>query len=163
LKDDGTVWSWCAGGINDHGQLGDGTTNRNTPAQIAGLSNIVSIEVGYMHCMALSATGDVYAWGFNQMGQLGNGTNADQLAPVLISGLKNITLINTGDYNSFAKDADGNIYSWGYNSDGQLGFGNRDNTNTPAVLFDKAIGAHIVVITGGRSNTSIALKDDGTD
>jgi len=44
VKADGTVWAW---GYNAYGQLGDGTTTqRNTPVQVSGLTNVVAVEAG---------------------------------------------------------------------------------------------------------------------
>ncbi len=157
LKADGTVWAW---GMNDRGQLGNGTTDHsNTPVQVIGLSNVVSLYTGNMHGVALTNDGTVYAWGFNEMGQVGNGTTANQLTAVQVPGLSHITMVSAGDYNTFARDASGQIYSWGYNGDGQLGFGHYNNTNTPAVISGMT---DVVAMTGGGGNTTIALKSDGT-
>ncbi len=93
LKDDGTVWAW---GFNRFGQLGDGTstdgavttceltgggamtnsscTDSNTPVQVSELDGIEAIAAGSSHGLALRDDGTVWSWGFNQTGQLGNGS-----------------------------------------------------------------------------------------
>ena len=71
---DGTVWAW---GLNDHGQVGDGTTtDRWTPVQVQGMADVVAIAGGVWHTIALRRAGTVWAWGGNDYGQLGDGTNS---------------------------------------------------------------------------------------
>jgi len=83
LKDDGTVWAW---GLNQFGELGNGTTgvpnSSSTPVQVKDphdpsgyLSGVKAIAAGSAHGLALKDDGTVWAWGSNQSGQLGNGTN----------------------------------------------------------------------------------------
>eukprot|EP01130_Rhizamoeba_saxonica_P007495 TRINITY_DN3031_c2_g2_i2.p1 TRINITY_DN3031_c2_g2~~TRINITY_DN3031_c2_g2_i2.p1 ORF type:complete len:730 (-),score=102.00 TRINITY_DN3031_c2_g2_i2:67-2256(-) len=68
LTNDGRVYSW---GDNKNGQLGLGSiySNIGTPTEIEGLCNIVSLNCGYCHCIAMSQTGIVYTWGLNSQGQ----------------------------------------------------------------------------------------------
>ncbi|MDR1564769.1 MAG: hypothetical protein LBS74_07415 [Oscillospiraceae bacterium] len=85
LMEDGTVWAW---GQNDFGQLGDGTTtNRLSPVQVSGLSNVTTVSAGYNHNLALKSDGTVWAWGQNSYGQIGDGTTTSRRTPVQISGL----------------------------------------------------------------------------
>ena len=79
LKSDGTVWTW---GDNAEGQLGDGTTtDRTTPVQASGLSNVIGIAGGFYHSVALKSDGTVWAWGNNHFGRLGDGTTTDKHYP----------------------------------------------------------------------------------
>ena len=67
----GTVWSW---GLNNWGQLGDGTTtDRLTAKVVPHLDSVVSIAAGYGHSLGLKSDGTVWAWGENG-GALGNGS-----------------------------------------------------------------------------------------
>lgn len=89
LKSDGTVWTW---GENKNGQLGNGTkgdgTSQYSPVQVVGVSgtsdsvlkNIVAVAAGDTHAVALSVNGEVYTWGGNMYGQLGNGTSGIESA-----------------------------------------------------------------------------------
>ena len=65
----GAGWSW---GGNDSGQLGTGTTTgRATAAAITGLTDVVELEAGRQHTIALRSDGTVWTWGFNEMGPVG--------------------------------------------------------------------------------------------
>ena len=73
LRTDGTVWAW---GSNAKGQIGDGSSvlTRPQPVSVAGLNSIEAIAAGHYHSMALRADGTAWVWGFNSLGQLGDGT-----------------------------------------------------------------------------------------
>ena len=74
---------YCWGG-NSYGQLGDGSnSNRFAPVPVAGLdSGIAEIAAGFYHTCAIRTGGDVKCWGFNNEGQLGDGTLMTRLTPV---------------------------------------------------------------------------------
>ena len=76
-------------GYNGYGNLGIGnTTDQSTIQQIPFFKNnnikIIDIETGYAHSLAISEDGEVYSWGYNGSGQLGNGNNNDQSTPIKI-------------------------------------------------------------------------------
>lgn len=82
-RSDGTVWGW---GANSQGQVGDGTTTQRTsPVQTSGLSNIALIGAGEAHAIAATTSGVVSTWGDNSYGQLGDGTTASRSTPGAIS------------------------------------------------------------------------------
>lgn len=129
LRDDGTVWAW---GDNGGGQLGNGTTtDSTTPIQVPGLTNIVAIAAGGSgnHSLALKNDGTVWAWGRNDLGQLGATTTATcsgypcSTTPIQSGAgvLPAISSISAGGWHSLAVAADGTIWAWGWNDDGQLG------------------------------------------
>jgi alpha-tubulin suppressor-like RCC1 family protein len=88
LTADGIVYAW---GGNDYGQLGDGTTTRQTsPAAVLapagwGADPIVAIAAGDHHSLALTASGVAFAWGRNLSGQLGNGGTTQSGSPVPVN------------------------------------------------------------------------------
>lgn len=140
LKADGTVWAW---GSNNNGQLGDGTTtNRATPVQVAGLSDVIAIAAGGPsvppasgdyggHSLALKSDGTVWSWGFNGYGQLGDGTTTNRATPVQVVGLSDVVAIAAGSFHSLARKKDGTVWAWGLNDAGQLGDGTTTNRTTP--------------------------------
>jgi alpha-tubulin suppressor-like RCC1 family protein len=82
LLADRTVRCW---GLNDYGQLGDGTTTtRLTPVAVPGISTATAITVGASHTCAVLADGIVRCWGSGEWGQLGDGTWTDSLTPVTV-------------------------------------------------------------------------------
>lgn len=95
----GAVWAW---GDNARGQLGIGTqVNSNIPVLVTGLpSSIVDVRAGGEHSLALDGAGNVWAWGDNQYGQVGNGTTTNVLPPIEV--LSGVTQISAGSFHSLA-------------------------------------------------------------
>jgi len=83
LKTNGSLWAW---GGNNYGQLGDGTTvDKNIPLQIGTATNWAIATAGeYYHSLALKTDGSLWAWGSNNVGQLGDGTTVDKNSPLQI-------------------------------------------------------------------------------
>jgi len=81
LKTDGAVMAW---GLNDKGQLGVGvaTTTSATPMPVTLGGKVVQLTAGGNHACALLEGSVVRCWGFNDQGQLGDGTNTQRDAPV---------------------------------------------------------------------------------
>ncbi|GDX40608.1 hypothetical protein LBMAG21_09000 [Armatimonadota bacterium] len=134
----GKPFAW---GGNTTGQLGDGTFNyRFTPDLVLNLTGVVQVASGGYysyasaggHSLALKSDGTVWAWGRNQYGALGDGTNTARSTPVQVSGLTGVTQVaGGGNYHSLALKSDGTIWAWGYNAVGQLGDGTTTDRNTP--------------------------------
>jgi alpha-tubulin suppressor-like RCC1 family protein len=125
LARDGSVYAWAA---NDKGQLGIGTLpvfdfkgksdSEATgylpyPMRIPDLSDVVAIDTGFEHSLALLKDGTVRAWGNNRYGQLGDGTTMDRDKPVVVHGIRNAIAIGTSSYASAAALADGTVVTWG--------------------------------------------------
>lgn len=118
---DGTVWAW---GDNFWGQLGDGTTTeRLTPVQVDGLTDVVAVAAGAEHTIALRRDGTVWAWGGNYSGELGDGTTTDRSTPGQARGMADVVAIAAGSQHTVALRRDGTVWAWGDNYDGQLGDG----------------------------------------
>ncbi|TDU82261.1 alpha-tubulin suppressor-like RCC1 family protein [Kribbella voronezhensis] len=155
--DPGAAWTW---GGNGTGQLGNGTTTtRPTAAAVNSLTNVIEVEAGREHSIALRSDGTVWTWGFNEMGQLGDGTTTNRLAPVQVGGLSNVVDIAGGHYHSLALLADGTVRGWGYNSFGQLGNGATTSAQRTPVAVSPL--TDVIAIAGGR-DMSYALRSDGT-
>jgi alpha-tubulin suppressor-like RCC1 family protein len=165
LSSDGSVYAW---GNNDRGQLGDSTPGSNsTPVKVGGLLSgitVTAIAAGELHSLALSSDGNVYAWGNNDRGQLGDDTTTFSPTPVkvggLLSGIK-VTALTAGSYYSLAAGSDGNVYAWGDNPNGQLGDGTTTGSPTPVKVTGLFSGVTVTALAAGRSH-SLALRSDGS-
>jgi alpha-tubulin suppressor-like RCC1 family protein len=83
LDPDGKAWCW---GHNGWGQLGDGTTEtRLVPTPVVGDLVFVSLDAGHGgHTCGITVDEELYCWGDNSLGQLGDGTLIDSLVPVRV-------------------------------------------------------------------------------
>ena len=131
LRSDGTVWAW---GGNGAGQLGRGTVTgyEVAPAPVSGLAGVTKISAGCGFSLALRSDGTVWAWGYDSVGQLGNGSTADSAVPVKITGVSQVTAIAAGWDSAVAIVAGGaSVWAWGGNDSGQLGDGTLAGRATP--------------------------------
>ncbi|WP_437275117.1 hypothetical protein WME90_28135 [Sorangium sp. So ce375] len=165
LKKDGTVWAW---GSNSFGELGDGTmTDRHMPVQVTALSDIFIDEIacGSLHSMALGKGVGVYAWGHNDSGQVGNGTDAPNvLLPSLVRDLEGAEVIHVADggFHGLALYSNGRVMAWGYNGSGQIGSRDvNDNKSLAAVEVQMPITVKIKALAGGAYQ-GMALAEDAT-
>jgi hypothetical protein len=144
---DSTVRAW---GTNANGELGDGTTiERHSPVEVIGGQPIVSaspstaspiiippppppwsyltrvnaVAAGLAYSLALMTDGTLRAWGSNDFGQLGDGTNFDRHTPVQVPNVSGVIDIGTGDVFSLAVRSNAIVQAWGQNMNGQLGDG----------------------------------------
>jgi alpha-tubulin suppressor-like RCC1 family protein len=144
IATDGTLWCW---GLNDHGQLGDGTTiPRSTPVQVMGVTNAIGVWVspsGGFTCAASQGSGvggDAYCWGRNDRGQLGDGTTTDRLVPAFVPGLDgHVTSVVPGQDHACAFSNTGIgenqfVRCWGANDHGQVGDGTTTERHSPVLL-----------------------------
>jgi len=161
LSNNGIVWAW---GNNSLGQLGIGdsdTTQMDTPQNVLLLTDIMSIDAGYAHSLALQDNGTVWSWGSNTKGQLGNGKSGletSEYKPYLIPTLDSCVAIAAGYAHSVALKKDGTVWTWGFNSSGQLGDQSETDKDQPAIVPGLA---NVIAIAAGDYHT-VALKSDGT-
>ncbi|MEU2059162.1 sialidase [Streptomyces sp. NPDC013455] len=166
LRNDGSVWTW---GQSDKGQLGTGPASETVKYQsglgkVPGLNGIVDVAAGGQHALALRVnTGKadgVYAWGLNDKGQVGEGTNANRSVPKLVQSMHGGKQVAAGCNHSMLLTENNTVKVWGANEKGQLGLGDKDtaNHNTPVDVPDLT---NVVKIAAG-CDYSLAVKSDGT-
>ena len=152
LDDRGYAWCW---GRNDLGELGDGTrpTDQTTAVPVFGpFSGADEVAAGAEHACAL-ASDDVYCWGDNAFGQLGDGTTTNYPAPNPVTGLPpaDVVAVSAGFEHSCALTAGGGVKCWGRNQYGQLGTGTTSQSNTPVDVT--GLGSGVVAIAAGQRHT----------
>lgn len=95
-----------------------------------------SIGSGLLHTCALTTDGEVYCWGNNEVGQLGQGNVGDPaLTPLKVSGLGKVTQLSVGAAHTCALSG-GKAYCWGQNGNGKLGSGSDAQSNSPVLVKD---------------------------
>ncbi|OAB47378.1 S-layer homology domain-containing protein [Paenibacillus antarcticus] len=122
------------------------------------------IDSGGYHTVALDSAGNVWTWGNNEEGQLGNGTQTQSNVPVKIEiteGGSPVTIVKVagGAQHTVALDESGHVWTWGVNSKGQLGTG---ETSAPVLSPAKISGISDVQNIAAGAHHTIAIKTDNT-
>lgn len=153
----GTMLAW---GLNNNGQLGDGTTtNRTAPISVPGVAEITAIAAGNTHTLALLSNGTVQAWGDNRDGQLGDGTTNDRSTPALVPGLTRVVAVAAGGSHSLALSSNGRIFAWGRNTHGQLGVGSSGTDITSPAPVPNFGLSRVKAVAAGDAHTLVLLSD----
>lgn len=101
---------------------------------------IAMVDLGGTHSIALSSSGRVFSWGYNNKGQLGDGTTIRTLTPVEITQQfsleqdDKIISVALGDMHSAALSSKGRLFTWGWNFYGRLGDGTTTNRFVPTEI-----------------------------
>ena len=161
VKADGSLWAW---GSNSHSQLGDGAgglegAHRTTPIQVGTATDWAMVSAGWGHTLAIKKDGSLWAWGANNMGQLGDGTTTFKSSPIQIGSAKDWKTVSSGNQaSSMAIKADGSLWAWGYGGYAALGLGDTANRNAPTRVGSDNNWA---AVSAGDYHT-LALKSDGS-
>ncbi|MGD9760961.1 MAG: InlB B-repeat-containing protein [Candidatus Izemoplasmatales bacterium] len=140
----GRVYTW---GNNGYGQLGNGLLiSSSDPLDITanlGLAvgdqvQIIVLESAFT--AVLTDNGELYTWGENRYGQIGDGSNDYKTLPQRITPNLNLNidekviLFDASGFHTLAYTNEGRLFSWGYNSDSQLGYFDFVNRNYPDII-----------------------------
>jgi len=146
-------------GWNPYGQLGLGdTATRVAPVEVTALgTSIVAVAIGSasVHSCAITASGTIKCWGYNQQGELGLGDTVIRRVPVDVSALLGTSIVAaaTGGLHTCALSAAGAVKCWGYNALGELGLGDTAMRLTPTDV--PGLGASIVALGVGDNHTCV--------
>ena len=172
IKSDGTLWTW---GSNSIGQLGNGISSSivptyatSSPVQtVAGGNEWYDFSVGKNAIAAISSSTfnpkNLWVWGGNNRGQLGDGTTIDRSIPVqTIDNITDWQEIIVGSAFMAGLTKSGRIWCWGENTYGQLG----DNSSGQAASKSSPVqtitfATNWTKISAGSSFLG-AIKDDGS-
>ena len=152
----GGAFCW---GYNHVGQTGTGNTNSpvDTPTQLMGLNQVTKVDLGAFHGCALTMMGDVFCWGYNNEGQVGDGTLNNAAMPVQVNLGDPATDIGLGERHSCAV-VNGGAKCWGRGTDGQLGNGAAASSTVPVDVMNVSQAQGLAAGT----KHSCALLNDGT-
>lgn len=133
LRKDGTVWaagdnSYVLLGTKESGDKKEFTQVADSNDTTEYLQNIIAIATSEYNSYALTSNGEVYAWGENWRGQIGDGTIVNtSYKPSKVQGISNVIQITSGESGLEMLKSDGTVWGIGYNGYGQLGTGNTTN------------------------------------
>ncbi len=140
IRENGSLWCW---GNNANGRLGDDSTNeRLNPIGVPGMNaGVTQVSAGVHHTCAIRSTGEVFCWGLNDRGQLGDNSTTERRTPVAVvwPGLENVPAIadvTTGEKHTCVLLVAGAAYCFGDNGNGRLG----DNTTTHRSVPTAVVG-----------------------
>lgn len=179
VKTDGTLWVW---GSNQYGARGDGSSGDNidSPVQVPIPNPITTPSRRGKHAVAVGAgvyaavdtEGQVWTWGTNWNGRLGDGSPIPRYTPGRVvkspipgDYLTGIVSISAGGGTLAALDADGTVWTWGAGADGALGNGFTDDSGYPVQVRQADSNAPLVGVAEvacGSSGFCIALARYGT-
>lgn len=160
LKSDGSLWSW---GTNHWGEVGDGTREpRLLPVKI--MDHVAFATNGkskfgmndeFLSTYAVKIDGSLWAWGSNDVGQLGNGTMDSQVVPVRI--IDNVQTIEADDGTCYITKQDGSYWGWGLDYSNAVG----GLALYTIVCSPKKIADGVAAVTAGDLEKYF-IKEDGT-
>lgn len=161
LTTGGEAYCW---GPNDYGQLGDSTPPRPypesaTPSRVVGGHVFTSIARGGYHTCGIAEDGLAFCWGWNIVGQLGDGTTTHTSVPTPVAGNLRWRLLAAGNSHTCGLTIDDAFYCWGGNERGEFGDGTMTEKSTTPLRVNLPLRP--VSITAGGYNTC-ALTAAGT-
>jgi alpha-tubulin suppressor-like RCC1 family protein/uncharacterized protein YecT (DUF1311 family) len=163
-------------GLNDAGELGSSTNNATSKANptptlvtLPGeIGPVTQVAAGGAHSLAVTASGQLYAFGQNAFGELGSSANDvpnPMPAAVSLPGeIGPVTQVAAGAGHSLAVTASGQLYAFGINEYGQLGSSTNNSTDSPdptPTLVSLASGTTIdTVAKGEEADHSLVIVSD---
>ena len=135
-------------GRNNRGSLGDDSfTDQPAPTPVGGAETFVTLATGpFRHACGVTAGSQVFCWGSNGGGQVGDGTTTDAGSPVAVQGGRSFSSLWVGGIHTCGlEQGTGTLLCWGSNLDGQLGDGTSTNQPEPTP------------VTGGPTLTDASL------
>lgn len=122
----GELYMW---GCSEHGQLGFGDAQTEWIPRLLGMELFQNVPVrqvslGHEHCLAVTQSGDLWAWGKGEQGQLGIGRQQDVKKPSKVNAIKDVVYCSAGDDHSAAicsRSEVNELWTWGSANSGKLG------------------------------------------
>jgi alpha-tubulin suppressor-like RCC1 family protein/uncharacterized membrane protein len=129
-----------------------------------------TIAGGQYHTAVVDAAGNVFTWGRNQFGNLGNGTLTQSNFPVAVStttGLPQVAEVSAGSFGTVVRTVSGTVWAWGSNSSGGLGNTSIQGLSmVPVQVMDVGGSGYLTGVSdvaSGGWNWAVAVKSaDGS-
>ena len=160
-KTDGTLWVM---GDNFAGSLGQNNqTKYSSPVQVPGTDwDTGDFKIGITNVAgyAIKTNGELWSWGYNQFGELGQNSNTNYSSPIQIPGTTWRHVSCTSNGGVAATKTDGTLWAWGANQNGQLGLneaGTAARKSSPVQIPGSTWYAPFMMSSAGA-----AVKTDGT-
>jgi len=158
----GQLWG---SGLNNYGQLGNNSTTYVTfasPVRIGTGTTWTRVATKYFSTYAVKSDGTLWAWGRNNIGQLGTSNLIDRSSPVQVGTDTNWSNVFAcdgfpGTTSAFAIKTNGTLWAWGSNTWGQLGLLDNTNRSSPTQV---GTATNWSKVTGNWA--TFALRTDGT-
>ena len=168
-------FGWGSGGRLGHGDA----KTRTAPQRIEALAEagvlVLQVSGGDTHSLAVSESGEVYAWGRRSYGRLGLGedelvetrsglvavlTTGDALLPTKValpSGVR-VKQVSAGGSHSLAVATNGALYSFGNGGNGQLGHGDTADRMVPTEVLSLR-GTPVRLATAGMTHSLVLTEE----
>lgn len=165
VKSSGQLWAW---GMTRCGSLGDGSGYGAytgapicSPVQeICSATNWCQASTGHRHSAAVKTSGELWVWGSNGCGKLGDGTTTDRCSPVReFCSATNWCQVSVTYRHAASIKTSGELWVWGFNNQGQTGDGTTTQQCSPVREFCSATDWCQV---SASNRTTAAIKTDGT-
>ena len=162
-----TLWAWGSNGGGQLGQFSGG--NQSAPVQVNLVTSPVAVfSAGGLHSLAITTDGQLWSWGTNDNGQIGDNSSPISNSTTFLPGIRSVltapsllwSRVAAGGAHSLALAIDGTLWSWGDNTYGQLGNGASSVTGN-AVITQVGTDNHWIAISAGKYS-SMGVKSDGS-
>jgi len=162
-----TISGWLfAWGSRVDGRLGLGTLitgNVTIPTRVGFRSDWIQVSAGQRHTVAITRSGELFAWGANANGRTGLGISATTSTnvPTRIGTDSNWLQISTGDAHTMAIRTDGTLWAWGHNINGRLGIGTGTGSGNQTTPIQVGTESNWSLVSAGVNHT-MGIRTDGT-
>lgn len=153
----GRLWLWGDGSNGGLGQVSD-LLARSSPTQVGTDTDWATFSIGTSTTHAIKTDGSLWAWGLNNLGQLGRGSLVSTSSPIQIGSLTDWSIVAAGLSWAAAVKTDGTLWTWGANTEGRLGDNTTTTHNSPVQVGTLTNWSKIAV---GALHIA-AIKTDGT-
>ncbi|CAM6101074.1 unnamed protein product [Calypogeia fissa] len=159
------VFSW---GNGSNYQLGIGSTGiLRVPGRIDALEgfDVIAVAAAKFHSVALTASGEVFSWGFGRGGRLGHpdfDIHSGQVAVItprqIIHGFgyRGVSVIAVAKHHTVVATNGGEVYTWGSNREGRLGYPSVDTQPTPRRV--STLKARVVAVAAANKHSAVLTE-----